>query len=68
MWRWITVGVASVAAAAAGRRKKLDVAKRKEIAERVLSGRKSGADMARLYNVSEPTVSRIVAEHRHQPV
>ncbi len=26
------------------------------------------ADMARLYNVSEPTVSRIVAEHRHQPV
>ena len=39
-------------------------AKRREIAESVVSGRKSGADMARLYNVSEPTVSRIVAEHR----
>jgi DNA invertase Pin-like site-specific DNA recombinase len=51
-----------------GRRKKLDVAKRKEIAESVLSGRKSGADMARLYNVSAPTVSRIVAEHRLQSV
>jgi len=47
-----------------GRRKKLDPAKRREIAESVISGRKSGADMARLYNVSQPTVSRIVAEHR----
>ena len=34
-----------------GRRKKLDVAKRREIAESVITGRKSGADMARLYNV-----------------
>ena len=47
-----------------GRRKKLDVKKRLEIAESVLSGRKSGAEMARLYNISEPTVSRIVAAHR----
>ena len=47
-----------------GRRKKLDPAKRREIAESVITGRKSGADMARLYNVSQPTVSRIVAEHR----
>lgn len=47
-----------------GRRRKLDPKKRREIAESVLSGRKSGADMARLYDVSEPTVSRIVAEHR----
>jgi DNA invertase Pin-like site-specific DNA recombinase len=47
-----------------GRRKKLDSTKRREIAESVLSGRKSGADMARLYNVSQPTVSRIVAQHR----
>jgi DNA invertase Pin-like site-specific DNA recombinase len=47
-----------------GRRKKLDATKRREIAESVLSGRKSGADMARLYNVSQPTVSRIVAQHR----
>jgi len=47
-----------------GRRKKLDPAKRREIAESVLPGRKSGAEMARLYSVSEPTVSRIVAEAR----
>jgi DNA invertase Pin-like site-specific DNA recombinase len=47
-----------------GRRRKLDPKKRREIAESVLSGRKSGVEMARLYHVSEPTVSRIVAEHR----
>ena len=45
-----------------GRRKKLDAAKRREIAESVLSGRKSGAEMARL-QISQPTVSRIVAAH-----
>ena len=37
-----------------GRRKKLDTAKRREIAESVITGRKSGADMARLYDVSQP--------------
>ena len=47
-----------------GRRKKLDDARRREIAESVVSGRKSAADMARLYGVSQPTVSRIVAAHR----
>jgi DNA invertase Pin-like site-specific DNA recombinase len=47
-----------------GRRKTLDAAKRREIAESVISGRKSGAEMARLYNISQPTVSRIVAQHR----
>jgi DNA invertase Pin-like site-specific DNA recombinase len=47
-----------------GRRKKLDIAKRREIAESVITGRKSGAEMARLYNISQPTVSRIVAAHR----
>jgi DNA invertase Pin-like site-specific DNA recombinase len=47
-----------------GRRKKLDATKRREIAESVVSGRKSGAEMARLYNVSQPTVSRIVADNR----
>ena len=47
-----------------GRRKKLDAAKRREIAESVIIGRKSGAEMARLYDISQPTVSRIVAEHR----
>ena len=46
-----------------GRRKKLDV-KRREIAESVITGRKSGAEMARLYNISQPTVSWIVAQHR----
>ena len=46
-----------------GRRKKRD-AKRREIAESVISGRKTGAEMARLYNVSAPTVSRIVSAHR----
>ena len=52
-----------------GRRKKLDAAKRREIAESVITGRKSGADMARLYNISQPTVSRIVAQHRMaQPI
>ncbi|MGH7190687.1 MAG: hypothetical protein ACREF0_16075 [Acetobacteraceae bacterium] len=50
-----------------GRRKKLDAGKRREIAESILSGRKSGAEMARLYNVCPPTVSRIVAQHRAAP-
>ncbi len=45
-------------------RKKLDPKKRREIAESILSGRKSGAEMARLHDISEPTVSRIVAAHR----
>ena len=47
-----------------GRRKKLDEAKRREIAESVTAGRKTSAEMARLYNVSQPTVSRIVAQHQ----
>jgi hypothetical protein len=37
---------------------------RREITESVISGRKSGAEMARLYNISAPTVSRTVAAHR----
>jgi DNA invertase Pin-like site-specific DNA recombinase len=41
----------------------LAAAKRREIAESVITGRKSGAEMARLYNISPPTVSRIVV-HR----
>src|SRR6202035_3831441 len=47
-----------------GRRKKLDAAKRREIDETIISGRKTGAEMAKLYNVSAPTVLRIVAAHR----
>jgi DNA invertase Pin-like site-specific DNA recombinase len=47
-----------------GRRPKLDPARRREIAESVISGRKTGAEMARLFGISQPTVSRIVAQHR----
>ena len=46
-----------------GRRKKLNPKMRLEIAESVLSGRKSAAEMARLYEISQPTVSRIVTEY-----
>lgn len=54
---------ASLAAALAegrvgGRRKKLDLAKRREIAESVITGCKSGAEMARLYGVSQPRPPR----------
>ncbi len=58
------IAVARAEGRIGGRRKKLDSTKRREIAESVISGRKSGADMARLYNVSQPTVSRIVSEYR----
>ena len=47
-----------------GRRRKLSERQRAEIAASVISGRKTGAEMARLFGVSQPTVSRIVAEHR----
>jgi DNA invertase Pin-like site-specific DNA recombinase len=47
-----------------GRRRKLTEHQRSEIAESVIAGRKSAAEMARLYKVSQPTVSRIVAESR----
>jgi len=40
-----------------GRRKKLDDTKRREIAEAVISGRKTAAQMARMFGVSPPTVS-----------
>jgi DNA invertase Pin-like site-specific DNA recombinase len=47
-----------------GRRRKLTDKQRAEIAESVMSGRKSAAEMARLFKVSQPTVSRILAERR----
>lgn len=47
-----------------GRRRKLGETQRREIAESVTSGRKTGAEMARLYGISQPTVSRIVAAWR----
>jgi DNA invertase Pin-like site-specific DNA recombinase len=43
-----------------GRRPKLNAKQRAEIAESVISGRKSAAEMARIFSVSQPTVSRIV--------
>jgi DNA invertase Pin-like site-specific DNA recombinase len=46
-----------------GRRKKLDETKRREIAEAVISGRQTAAQMARTFGVLPPTVSRIVAAH-----
>ncbi len=42
-----------------GRRPKLTPEQRTDIAEGVLSGRKTAAQMARLYKVSEPTISRV---------
>ncbi len=47
-----------------GRRAKLSPAQRADVVENVLSGRKAAAEMARLYRVSEATVSRIVAAAR----
>lgn len=44
-----------------GRRPKLTPDQRADIAKNVLTGRNTSAHMARLYKVSEPTVSRIVA-------
>ena len=37
---------------------------RAALADNVLSGRKTGADMARLYQGSQPTISRIVPDYR----
>ena len=47
-----------------GRRPKLNARQRAEIADNVTSGRKSAAEMARIFGVSQPTVSRIVAARR----
>lgn len=47
-----------------GRRPKLSQDQHKDIVDNVLSERKSGAEMARLYHVSESTVSRLVARYR----
>ena len=47
-----------------GRRPKLTAAQRADVAENVLSGRRTAAEMARLYKVSGPTISRLLAAHR----
>ena len=57
-------GAGLAAARAEGRRPKLTHAQRADVAENVTAGRKTAAQMARLYKVSEPTISRIVAAAR----
>ena len=47
-----------------GRRSKPTPAQQADVIENVSSNRKSAAQMARLYNVSEPTISRILAATR----
>ena len=47
-----------------GRKRKLREDQRKDIVESILSDRKTGAQMARLYNVSEATVSRVMSQNR----
>ncbi len=47
-----------------GRRSKLTLAQRADVVENVTSNRKTAAQMARLYKVSEPTISRIIAAAR----
>ena len=47
-----------------GRRPKLTGAQQADITENVLSGRRTAAEMARLYKVSQPTVSRLLAARR----
>ena len=49
-----------------GRPPKLTPDQRQDILDNVASGRKTGADMARLYKISESTVSRITAQARYQ--
>ncbi len=47
-----------------GRKPVLNKDQKADIADNVISGRKSGADMARLYKVSQATITRTVAEAR----
>ena len=47
-----------------GRKPSLNKDQKADVADNVMSGRKSGADMARLYKVSPATITRTVAEVR----
>ncbi len=55
---------ARVAGRRPGRRPKLSGQQQAALVDEVLSRRRSAAQMARHYEVSEPTVSRILAAHR----
>jgi DNA invertase Pin-like site-specific DNA recombinase len=47
-----------------GRRPKLTVSQRADVVENVISGRRTAAQMSRLYKVSEATVSRLLTRAR----
>jgi Fic family protein len=47
-----------------GRKPALNEDQKADIADNVLSGRKTGAEMARLYKVSQATITRTIAEAR----
>jgi len=49
-----------------GRRAKLTPQQQKEVIDLVTSGRKTGADAARLFRVHPSTVVRLLAKHRHE--
>jgi DNA invertase Pin-like site-specific DNA recombinase len=59
------VAAARVEGRALGRPRKLDAVTERKIARRILSGRNSGAAMARLYGVNRGTISRIVTDYRN---
>ena len=48
-----------------GRKPKLNAEQKADIVENIMSERRTGAQMARLYNVSEATISRIISEYKH---
>ena len=62
----ISVGLAAtpVTKRRSGRPSKLSAWEKVDVAHEVLSGRSTAADMARLHEVSEATISRLVAAHR----
>jgi len=49
-----------------GRRPKLTPSQRGDVVENVITGRKTAAQMAKLYGVSEPTISRVLAAARQE--
>jgi DNA invertase Pin-like site-specific DNA recombinase len=64
---------AGLAAAAAqgrhgGRRPKLAAAQRNEVVDMVSTGRRTGAEAARLFGVNPATISRVLATARHETV
>lgn len=60
---FVGLAIARIERRNGGRPRKLAAAVRREIAETILSGRSTGTEMARLHTVSQPMISRIVAEY-----